>query len=82
MAAMAVVATLGDNLLLQDHKAKLEEDISCMKRRTTDNRSLAKQIVLFKGWTEREEKRISKIEEELEESRKALELWSGDCRPA
>jgi chromosome segregation ATPase len=73
-----VVATMGDNPLLQDHKAKLEEDISRMKKRTTDNRSLAKQIVTLEGWTEREEKRISKIEEELEESRKALVLRKAD----
>lgn len=55
-----------------------EEDISRMKKRTTDNRSLAKQIVTSEGWTEREEKRISKIEEELEESRKALVLRKAD----
>ena len=56
-----------------EHKQKLIAEIQSLKKKTTDTRSLAKQLVTLEGWVEREEKRILYAEEELEASREMLE---------
>jgi len=77
-ALQKVVDSMGDNPLLDEHKVKLITEINGLKKKTTDNRSLAKQLVAKKDWVEREEKRIAKVEDELEANRKALELRKND----
>jgi hypothetical protein len=77
-ALQKVVDSMGDNPLLDEHKLKLIAEINGLKKKTTDTRSLAKQLVTLEGWVEREEKRIIKVEEELEASRKVLELRKSD----
>jgi hypothetical protein len=77
-ALQTVVDCMGDYPLLEEHKLKLITEINGLMKKTTDNRSLAKQLVAKKEWVEREEKRIAKVEEELEANRKALELRKND----
>ena len=77
-ALQTVADSMGDNPLLAEHKQKLIVEIASLKKKTTDNRSLAKQLVTLEGWVEREEKRIITAEEELEANKKALEVRKMD----
>ena len=71
-ALQNVVDNLGDNPLLIEIKQKLMEDVKKLEKKTTDNRSLAKQLFTLEAWVEREEKRIFAAEEQLEEDNKSL----------
>ena len=71
-ALQKVVDNLGDNPLLIEIKQKLMEDVKKLEKKTTDNRSLAKQLFTLEAWVEREEKRIFAAEEQLEEDKKSL----------
>ena len=79
-ALQSVVDSMGDNSLLDEHKQKLIAEILSLKKKTTDTRSLAKQLVTLEGWVEREEKRILHAEEELEASRETLETRKIDLQ--
>ena len=71
-ALQTVVDNLGDNPLLDEIKQKLIADVKKLEKKTTDNRSLATQLVTLEGWIEREEKRICTAEDHLEEYKKLL----------
>ena len=77
-ALQTVVDNLGDNPLLDEIKQKLVADVKKLEKKTTDNRSLAKQLVTLEGWVEREEKRIITAEEQLEADKKLLEERKAD----
>ena len=79
-ALQSVVDSMGDNALLEEHKQKLMAEIVSLVKKTTDTRSLAKQLVTLEGWVEREEKRILHAEEELEVSRVTLETRKVDLQ--
>ncbi len=64
-ALQTTLDNLGDNPLLDEIRQKLAADIKKLEKKTTDNRSLAKQLFTLEGWVEREEKRITASEEQL-----------------
>jgi hypothetical protein len=64
-ALQTTLDNLGDNPLLDEIRQKLVADIKKLEKKTTDNRSLAKQLFTLEGWVEREEKRITASEEQL-----------------
>ena len=57
---------------LTSHRKAIADEIEILKQKTTDTRSLAKQVDSLETWIPREKKRIEKWEQELEESRKVL----------
>lgn len=79
-ALTTLLEQLPDNEHLKDYREQLVRDISFLKKKTTDSRSIATQIDSIEHWNSREEKRITtlkdkivKLEEELEEARKNIE---------
>ena len=77
-ALQSVIDVLGDNPLLDEIKQKIGADVKKLEKKTTDNRSLAKQLVTSEEWIKREEKRITTAEEQLEADKTALEERRGN----
>ena len=71
-ALKGALMVLGTDPMLEDVRQNIQKQVESLEKGAVDNRSVAQQIVTLEGWTAREKKRISKLEEELEESRKAL----------
>jgi hypothetical protein len=64
-ALQQVVEGMDDNPAIADTKQKIIDDIASLKKKTTDNRSLAQQLATVEKWAEREERKITSAEEEL-----------------
>ena len=73
-ALQQVVDAMDDNPCIADTKQKITEEIAALKKKTTDNRSLAQKLAQLEQWAEREGKRITSIEEEIREMREDLEI--------
>ena len=73
-ALQQVVDAMDDNPCIADTKQKITEEIAALKKKTTDNRSLAQKLAQLEQWAEREGKRITTIEEEIREMREDLEI--------
>ena len=65
-ALEAAVQQIGDNPLLAEYKLCLEADIASYKKKSVDSRSLAVRIEEKRAYIDREKKRISSLEEELQ----------------
>ena len=64
-ALQQVVDGMDENPAIADTKMKIMTEIATLKKKTTDNRSLAQQLATIERWAEREGRRITATEEEL-----------------
>ncbi len=72
-ALQQVVDGMGENPAIAGTKKKINAEIAALKKKTTDNRSLAQQLATIEGWAEREGRRITATEEELLQFREDLD---------
>ena len=72
-ALQQVVEAMDDNPAIADTKQKIMEEIASLKKKTTDNRSLAQKLAQLEQWAEREGRRITAVEEEIREMKEEVE---------
>jgi hypothetical protein len=72
-ALQQVVDGMDENPAIADTKTKILAEITTLKKKTTDNRSLAQQLATIEGWAEREGRRITATEEEILQTKEDLD---------
>jgi hypothetical protein len=72
-ALQQVVDGMDENPAIADTKKKINAEIATLKKKTTDNRSLAQQLATIEGWAEREGRRITATEEEIVQTKEDLD---------